>query len=368
MAQSLHVCVLYNAPVLAAEHPDAASEAGVMQSVAALGESLRAAGHRVVDLPICESAALLARQLEDMQPDVVLNLCESFAGDSAGEAHISALLETLGLAYTGAPAECLALTRNKAQTKRLLAGAAVPTAAFIEAPANQPPPESPLRSWVEQGPLFVKPACEDASLGIGQESVVTDWPGLVRHVANIQERYGSVVVERYIAGREFNVGIIELPELQALPVAEIEFRASPKMKWPIVTYAGKWNSGSADDRATPVRCPAKVESSLERQLIAAATEAYRLTGCRDYARVDLRVDEQGSIFVLEVNANPDLGPGAGLARMLTAGGIEYCQFAQRLVLAAAQRRGVEHKMQKAERRKEASAVGVAQCERGNGLR
>ncbi len=105
---------------------------------------------------------------------------------------------------------------------------------------------------------------EDASLGIGQESVVSDWPALVRQVANIQERYGNVLVERYIAGREFNVGIIELPGLHALPIAEIEFCSSPEAKWPIVTYAGKWDVGSAADRATPVRCRCE-ESKLNWQ-------------------------------------------------------------------------------------------------------
>jgi len=93
--QSLLVCVLFNAPALADEHPDAASEAGVLESVAALSESLRVAGHQVIELPAGESAAFLARQLDDMQPDVVVNLCESFAGNSVHEAHVAALLETL---------------------------------------------------------------------------------------------------------------------------------------------------------------------------------------------------------------------------------------------------------------------------------
>jgi ribosomal protein S18 acetylase RimI-like enzyme len=159
----------------------------------------------------------------------------------------------------------------------------------------------------------------------------------------------SVLIERYIAGQEFNVGIIELPELHVLPLSEIEFRKTSEMRWPILTYSGKWISGSAADRATPVCCPAKVDPELSRQIIAAATEAYRLTGCRDYARVDLRVDQQGNIFVLEVNANPDLSPNAGLARMLNADGIEYSQFVKRLVLAAAGRKA-EGKTQKAENR------------------
>ena len=213
-----------------------------------------------------------------------------------------------GFPYTGSPPECLALAQTKHKPNGCWLGPACRRRHLSKCCQTQSPPESPLRDWLEQGPLFVKPAREDASLGIDQQSVVSDWPELVRQVANLQRRYGSVLVERYIAGREFNVGIIELPELHVLPLAEIEFVESSELRWPILTYSGKWDAGSAADRATPVRCPAKVDPDLARQMIAAATDAYRLTGCRDYARVDLRVDEQGNIFVLEVNANPDLSP------------------------------------------------------------
>ena len=118
--------------------------------------------------------------------------------------------------------------------------------------------------------------------------------------------------------------------LTVLPLAEIEFRISANAKWPILTYDGKWSHNSNDDLATPVRCPANVEADLARHIEQTALAAYRVTGCRDYARVDLRMDSSGRVFVLEVNANPDIGPDAGFARMLRARGIRYEEFANQL--------------------------------------
>ena len=117
-------------------------------------------------------------------------------------------------------------------------------------------------------------------------------------------------------------------------MAEIEFRTSGDNRWPIVTYDGKWSTGSDADRATPVRCPANVDESLAGAVETQALTAFQITGCRDYAGVDLRVDREGNIFILEVNAGPDAGPNAGLARALKAAGIEYRDFATPLVATA----------------------------------
>lgn len=328
---SLHVLLLYNAPSLAKDHLDFASEAGVLESVTAISVALQAVGFRVSELAVDGSVAKLVEQLNSLRPDVVVNLCESFASRSAGEPHVAALLELLGLPYTGSPSECLALAHDKPRTKRLLVGAGMPTADYVEVCSGNLLPEVALREMLATGPLIVKPAREDASLGIGPESVVVDWPALTQQVDNIQKRYGDVLIERYVAGREFNVGIIELSDLQVLPLAEIEFQKNAPLPWPIITYAGKWKTQSTDDLATPVCCPAAVEPELAQRIQAAALAAYRILACRDYARIDLRVDHNGQPFLLEVNANPDIGPQAGLARMLHAAGISYDEFARRLV-------------------------------------
>ncbi|HEY2881299.1 MAG TPA: GNAT family N-acetyltransferase [Pirellulales bacterium] len=329
------VTVLYNALALPEGHRDFASEVGVLESVAAVCESLATLGHEMTKLAAGSSIAALVGRLEASQPDVVTNLCESFAGRADREPHVASLLELLNIPFTGSPPECLRLTHDKPLTKRLLTAANVPTAEFVEVCNGQPLPGEPLQAWLQQSPLFVKPAREDASLGIESASVCTNWESLVRQVAAIQQRFGDVLVERYIAGREFNVGIIELPDLQMLAISEVEFQTGDELPWPILTYAGKWSPESKECRSTPIRCPAAIERDLAGQLEKLAITAYIATQCRDYARVDFRVDEQGRIFVLEVNANPDIGPTAGFARMLAPAGISYQDFVRRLVAAAA---------------------------------
>jgi D-alanine-D-alanine ligase len=333
----LDIAILFNEPTLPPDHADYDQEAGVLESVAAFECALSSAGHRVRQIGITDSVAPVIEGISPKRPNVIVNLCEGFGGHTGGEAHLASLLELLGVPYTGSPPECLALVRDKPRTKWLLRGAGLPTAPFVQVAPGELLPREPLVNWLANSPLFVKPAAEDASLGIGPESVVTDWPALERQVETVAARYGAMLIEPYIDGREFNVGVIELPELQCLPLAEIEFQASGDLRWPIVTYDGKWAAGSADDRATPVRCPAEVEQGLADAIRGAALTAYRVTGCRDYARIDFRVDRFGNIFILEVNANPDAGPRAGLARMLRAAGIGYDSFVERLVATAAAR-------------------------------
>jgi D-alanine-D-alanine ligase len=332
----MDVAILYNEPTLPPEHRDFEQESGVLESVAAFEEALGGAGHNVWRLGVGDSVRTVVERLSERRPQVIVNFCEAFAGQTAGEPHLAAMFELLGIPYTGSPPECLALVRDKARTKWLLAGAGLPTAPFVSVMPGDPLPQQPLSTWLANGRLFVKPAAEDASLGISQESVVADWQALERQVERVSP-YGRVLVEPYIDGREFNIGVIALPELECLPLAEIEFRTGSEMRWPIVTYDGKWAAGSAADRATPVHCPADVECALADRIRETALAAFQVTGCRDYARVDLRVDRAGNIFILEVNANPDAGPQAGLARALEAWGIEYRQFAERLVAIAAAR-------------------------------
>ncbi len=333
----MNIAIAVNAPTLPPDHPDYDQEAGVLESVAAFEAALNAAGHAVRRVALTTELLPAVADLAANRPDVAVNFCEGFAGRTAAEAYWAGVLELLAIPYTGSPPECLALVRDKARTKTLLHGAGLPTAPFVRLNRGEPLPREPLAAWLAEGPLFVKPAAEDASLGIGPESVVTDWAALERQVASVAQRYGPAMIEPFIDGREFNVAIIALPEPQVLPLAEIDFRASEAIGWPIVTYEGKWAPGSAADLATPVRCPADVEPDLARLIERTALAAFQLAGCRDYARVDLRLDRQYKPFILEINANPDAGPSAGLALALRVAGIEYQQFVERLVKTAVAR-------------------------------
>lgn len=336
------VAILYNEPTLPGDHPDYASEAGVLESVEAFAGALGKAGHEVGRVGIGRSVPQLVERLTSKRPDVVVNFCEGFGGRSSGEAYVAGLLELMGMPYTGSSPECLALVRDKCRTKQVLLAAEVSTAPYWIIHRDEDVSGSSngdqLQQALAEGKLFVKPAAEDASLGIDERSVVHDWPALAEKVAELQSRYGDVLVERYLDGREFNVGVIALPHPRVLPIAEIEFGTGEQFPWPIVTYHSKWNENSAGFRATPVRCPANVDSATATRINETALAAFRVTGCRDYARVDLRVTSDGGVYVLEVNANPDLAPSAGFARALGAAGISYDNFALRLIETAKDRR------------------------------
>lgn len=333
----LRVTVLFNEPVLPDGHPDAAAERGVLEAVEAVVAALERGGHCVRRCAVGPSPAEVVAVLgTPPQPDVVLNLCEGLGGSGAGEAHVAALVELCGLAITGSPPECLALVRDKARTKWLLQGAGVATPPFVVIePEASPSAHASLVELLAMGPVIVKPACEEASMGIDASSVIGDAEALESRVNALQRRYGRVLVERFVAGREFNVGIVALPEAKALPLAEIEFADTFADAPHILTYEAKWSTGSAADRATPVRCPAQVEQDLADRLARAALRAFSATGCRHYARCDFRVSTDGTVYLLEVNGNPDISPTAGLARMLAASGVRYDDFINALVGHAA---------------------------------
>ncbi len=337
----LDVLLLYNEPLLSADDPDWASEAGVLESVEAVQAALLARGHRVRKLGVGGSVEeFLARLPEIGAADVVFNLFEGLGGVGRGESEIAGLLELLGYPLTGSGAECLALVRHKARTKWLLAGAGVATPKFCLVPADAAVDEQAVTALLSEGPVIVKPAHEDASLGIEDGSVCTDRAALVRQIETIRARYGAVLVEQFIVGREFNAAVLAIGEPRLLPLAEIEFSGPGPRGWQIVTYEAKWAVDSAADRATPPRCPANVEPALARRLSEVALAAFRLTACRDYARVDVRMDDAGRVYVLEVNGNPDIGPTAGFARALRVAEISYEDFVDDMVRQAAAQRAL----------------------------
>lgn len=312
------VAVLYNTPILPADHPNAVSESDVVTVAQAVAGALDGAGFEATLVAAAPPVWRLVDDLLRARPDVVFNLIEGFGGQSGGEAHITSLLELLRLPYTGCPPEAQALCHHKGWTKGLLKGLGLPTAPFAVME-----PGAPLPDLIDAGPVIVKPEAEDASLGIEQASVVTTRADLAARIDWVRARFGPrVLVESYLPGPEYNLGVLALPEPSALPVAEVVYETGPGT-WPILTYAAKWAEGSAEDRASPVRCPATLDRGLGDRLSLLAVAAFRATSCADYARVDFRLDARGEPMILEVNPNPDLGPSAGWARALRASGKDY---------------------------------------------
>ncbi len=327
------VLILHNQPVLPEDHPDADSEHEILYTTEVVERTLTEAGYEVGTLGVARDPAVLIDGLRERRPDVVFNLFEGLADFADTEAHVAGVLEWLELPFTGCPYQTLCLARRKHLTKHLLAGAGLPTPPFFVV-EDVPVEDCPL-DW----PVIVKPATQDASVGVDQGSVVTDLDRLNERAAYLLETYGGpVLVEEFIRGREFNVGVVEAPELLVLPVSEILFVEKDPDYWPLVTYDAKWKPGTRDYEATPPMYPARVAPRLRDKLETLSRQAFRLLGCRDYARVDFRM--RGSKpYILEVNPNPDFSPLAGLSGGLQSAGISHTQFTIDLVQRALARGG-----------------------------
>lgn len=301
-----------------------ADERGVLEAVDAVEHALGAVGHNTARVPVGERLAVWCARLEDARADLVFNLCEGVNGSSAREANAAAVVELLGLPMTGSNSATLALCRRKDHVNAILAraGLNVPAWRVIE-----PGPATP--EWGHY-PAIVKPAAEDASIGITQSSVVADAYELAAALAQARV-YGPAVVQEYVAGRELNAALVGAV---VLPLAEIDFTRMPAGAWPIVSYRAKWEAGSDEDLGTRPVCPALLGPRQRECVRAAATAAWRAVGGAGYGRVDFRLAEDDTVYVLEVNPNPDLAPGAGLTRMASRHGWSYTELITRLVAEA----------------------------------
>jgi D-alanine-D-alanine ligase len=329
------VCILHNEPILPSDHPDAESEHEIRYTSGEVYKYLSEAGHEVDLLPVGRNPTTLIEGIRKLKPDVVFNLFEGLADLYESEAYVAGMLEYMGIPYTGSPFKTLVLARDKAQTKRVLIGAGLPTARFIEINSSTIP-HCDLTF-----PVIVKPGAQDASVGVDQGSVVQDQAGFETRVRYLLERYGApVLAEELLTGREFSMALIEKPDLTPMPISEITFQkpSGHDSWWPIVTYDAKWRPGTVDYDQSPTEFPAKVTPELKALLEATAMKAFRLMGCRDYGRVDIRLHADGRPCILEINPNPDFSPLAGCATAMEEGGVGHAWFSNHLIERAYRRK------------------------------
>jgi D-alanine-D-alanine ligase len=330
------VLVLFNEPVLPADHPDALSEVDVLDTVADTVKVLRNAGFAVRQLGISFDPRPLLDELKTHRPDAVFNLFEGVATQTATEVSVAALLEWLNIPFTGCPSLSLALGRDKIRTKHLLLAAGLPTPEYLVVE------QLPAPVWNAGWPAIVKPALQDASVGIDQGSVVSDQLQLNERVRHVIDTYGGpVLIEQFLSGREFHVHVVEKTlanEIRVLPVAEIVYQKTDGKKWHVYTFTAKWHTDSEEYRDCPLIAPIDLPAEQTALLGDLSVRAFRLLSCRDCARLDVRMAADGVFHILEMNPNPYLNSIA-LVKGLEAVGSTHERFVIEMTLNVMARGG-----------------------------
>ena len=304
----MKVAILFDGASAFAETPDQE----IIGTVDAVAASLVPEGNSIVRIPVQPDSKWVDK-LRRAHVDLVFNLCESIDGVAALEPAVISVLELLGLPYSGSSSWTTTLCLRKHIVNAALERAGLPVPKFAVVRRGSAIPSVGF-------PAICKPAAEDASIGVEQRSVVRTSRELSERVSSMLERWDEVLVQKYVQGREVNVGILGE---SVLPIAEIDFGRMPKGMWRIVTYRSKWEDGSDEDLGAAPLCPARLPAGVAAQLRKIAVSAWRIVGGTGYGRVDLRIDERGRPWILEVNANPDFSPTAGFARMARVAGIDY---------------------------------------------
>ena len=273
-------------------------------------------------------SSVTARRLMELRPDLVINLVDEIQGRGDVLHLAPALLEQLGLAYTGSDSWALYATSNKPLAKRLMADAGLPTPAWITARGSGNIEEC-------REPMIIKSVWDHGSVGLDDDCLV-GFSGKDRIQALLQSRVGAWFAETYIPGREFNVALLQdKGQVLTLPIAEIDFLDYAPDKPRVVGYRAKWEAGSFEYHHTPRRFDHRLEDRpLLDQLAGLARQCWDLFELKGYARVDFRVDEQGRPWILEVNANPCLSPDAGFAAAARECGIGLEGAMERIVCSA----------------------------------
>jgi D-alanine-D-alanine ligase len=319
------VGLIHNVPVSPGQAFSEAS-ADIMTQVEAVEEALEDLGHRSVRIPFTRQVSGFITRLREAGVEIAVNLCETLDEDPRFAGHPAALLELLNIPFSGSPAMALMLTTDKLFTKQLLKARGIKTPAYLMYDGTNSPDFHGLRY-----PVILKPRFQDASIGIEQESIFIDDLSLREGINGVFDRFGPLLVEEYVGGREFNVSVFGYPSPSALPLAEIDFSAFPEGLFPIVGYRAKWDTSSFEYCHTPRKFPQGLPYSLRQGIEGIALECFHLLMLRDYSRIDIRVDDDGQIYVLEVNANPCLSPDAGFAAAAQQAGMSYADMVETLV-------------------------------------
>ena len=283
-------------------------------------------------------------KLRSSRPELVFNMAEGFGGDCR-ESHIPAILEMLGVPYTGSAPLTLALCLNKARAKQVMSCCSIPTPAFIVASCAG----DALRLVRERSlklPLMVKPLFEGSSKGVRDNSFVRTEEELAKLVDFVSGEYGqSAIVEEYLEGREFTVAIIGNGDaVRALPPVEINYSALPEGVNHIYSYEAKWILDTPENPLDIFTCPAEMDDGLAGAVEAVATGAFNSLSVRDWCRVDVRLDSEGVANIIELNPLPGILPdpkqNSCFPKAARAAGMDFTALVNSVVDIARERYGI----------------------------
>jgi len=302
-----------------------------------LSTTVAALGHEVRTVVVEGDVETIVPALRQEAPELVINIAESFGGKSALESNVAALLNLLGLRYTGSSPAGLMLAGDKSLTKKVLRFHGIQTPEFATVYRG-------ALDWAGDltFPVIVKPPQEDASLGITSASVVRELKDLFARIDSLQSEYHQpVLVEQFIEGREFYVGVLGNAHAVALPVIELDFTGFPADRPRIASWEAKWGEdgegAGAEYAGTQSIFPVGLDPELERRMQAVAVDAFHALRLRDYGRIDLRVSSAGEIYVIEVNPNCYLERESEFARAARKHGLEYDALIRHLIELASAR-------------------------------
>lgn len=302
----------------------------VLDEVARVEAAVRAEGHSVTSLRV-DDADLDAR-LAGYSPDdwVVLNWCEDLPGISQGDVVAAQILEQRGMTYTGATSQVLALSWDKSRVKERLRTARVPL-------ARGRIYETPDPGGWDCFPAIVKPSRQHCSFGVTPEAVVLTPAELRERIAFVLDTFHQpALVEDFIDGREFHVTVWGNGTLEMMPPAEMDFGVFENIHDRLCTFDSKFQPGSIHYTGIQLRMPASLSEAEHARLEQIARRAYRAIGCRDYARLDIRLRD-GTFHVLDVNPNADLSHDNSMTHAAKLLGYSYGAMVSRLIRLAAHR-------------------------------
>ena len=355
-ASSATVGGRFAAPTHSGPTEDEFAEWDSAETIDAVAAALAACG----DVVRLEANADFPQNLRDAQVDIVFNIAEGLRGVNR-EAHVPAICEFYGIPYSASDPFTLSLCLDKARTKEVLAYHGVPTAAFSvvrgngeRGTGNGEPVPSAARSDQplfpvpgSRFPVFVKPIHEGSSKGITESNYCRNQDELQAQVEFLLERYRQpVLIEDYLPGAEFTCAVLGNGEsARVLPIVGMNFEALPSGALPVYGFEAKWIWDRPEEPLEIFECPARIDEELRRTIEHVVLRAYHVLGCRDWSRIDVRLDAAGKPNVVEVNPLPGILPNPAdnscFPKAARAAGMSYDELIQACLVHAAERQGVE---------------------------